>query len=84
MASCSITAWQIEEEKLEAVTDFLCLSSNITADNYCSHEIRMIVSWQDSDDKQRQCVQKLRHYSANKGPYSQGYGLHSSHVRAGL
>ena len=29
----------------------------------------------------RQCVEKQRHYSADKGPYSQGYGLTSGHVR---
>ena len=40
----------------------------------------MIVSWQESDDKPRQCVEKQRLYSANKGPYSQGYGLPSGHV----
>ena len=38
-------------------------------------------SWQESNDKPRQCVEKQRHYSANKGPYSQGYGLPGGHVR---
>ena len=33
----------------------------------------MIASGQESDDKPRQCVEKQRRYSANKGPYSQGY-----------
>ena len=32
MASSPITSWQIEGEKVEAVTDFLCLGSEITAD----------------------------------------------------
>ena len=32
-------------------------------------------------DKSRQCVEKQRHYSANKGPYCQGYGLPSGHVQ---
>ena len=40
MAPSPITAWQIEEEKVEAVTDFLFLSSKITVDSDCSHEIR--------------------------------------------
>ena len=31
---------QIEGEKVEVVTDFLFLGSKITADSYCSHEIR--------------------------------------------
>ena len=38
-------------------------------------------SWQESDHKPRQCVEKQRHYSANKGPYGQGYGLPSGHVQ---
>ena len=32
-ASGPITSWQIEEEKVEAVTDFLFLGSKITADD---------------------------------------------------
>ena len=39
MASSSITSWQIEGEKLEAVTDFHFLGSKITADGDCSHKI---------------------------------------------
>ena len=35
-----ITSWQIEEEKVKVVTDFLFLSSKITVDGDCSHEIR--------------------------------------------
>ena len=40
MASGPTTSWQIEEEKVEAETDFFFLSSKITADGDCSHEIR--------------------------------------------
>ena len=43
MASGSVTAWQMEEEKVEVVTDFLFLGSKITADSDCSHEIRRLV-----------------------------------------
>ena len=42
---------------------------------------KMIASWQESNDKPRPCVKKQRHYSADKGQYSQGYGLPSGHVR---
>ena len=31
--------------------------------------------WLESYDKPRQCVEKQRHHSADKGPYIQGYGL---------
>ena len=40
MASGPITAWQIEGEKVEIVTDFFFLGSKITADRDYSHEIR--------------------------------------------
>ena len=40
MASCPITSWQIEGEKVEVMTDFLFLGSKITVDGDCSHEIR--------------------------------------------
>ena len=37
MASSPITSWQIEGEKVEAVTDYIFLGSKITADSDCSH-----------------------------------------------
>ena len=40
MGSSPITSWQIEEEKVEVVTDFLFSGSKITADGDCTHEIR--------------------------------------------
>ena len=76
MASGPVTSWQIEGGQVEAVTDFLSLSSKITVDGDCSHEIRR----QESYDKSRQCVAKQRHYSADKGPYRQAFGLPSGHV----
>ena len=44
MASGPIISWQIEEEKVEAVTDFIFLSSKITADGDCSHYIKLKVA----------------------------------------
>ena len=40
MASSPITSWQIDGETMETVTDFIFLSSQITADGDCSHEIK--------------------------------------------
>ena len=40
MASSPITSWQIDGGKVEVVTDFLFLSSKITADGDCSHEVK--------------------------------------------
>ena len=40
MAPGPITSWQTDEGKMEAVTDFIFLSSKIAADGDCSHEIK--------------------------------------------
>jgi len=40
MAPGPIISWQIEEEKVEVVTDFIFLGSKITVDSDCSHEIK--------------------------------------------
>ena len=40
MASSPITSWQIDGETMETVTDFIFLSSKITADGDCNHEIK--------------------------------------------
>ena len=40
MASSPITSWQIDGETMETVTDLTFLSSKITADGDCSHEIK--------------------------------------------
>ena len=39
-ASGPITSRQIDGETMETVTDFIFLGSKITADDYCSHEIK--------------------------------------------
>ena len=40
ISSGSITSWKIEGEILEIVIDFIFLSSKITADGDCSHEMK--------------------------------------------
>ena len=40
IASGPTTSWQIDEETVETVTDFIVLGSKITADGDCSHEIK--------------------------------------------
>ena len=40
MISGPITSWEIEQGKVEAVTDFLFLGSKITVDSDCGHEIK--------------------------------------------
>ena len=82
IASSPITSWQIEWGKVEVVTDFLFLCSKITADGDCRHEFgrpwlpdRKVIA------NLEQCVEKQKHFSADKGLYSQGYGLPSGHVQ---
>ena len=78
MASGPITPWQIDGE---TVADFIFLSSKITADGDCSHEIkRRFTPWEESYDQPRQHFKKQRHYFANKGTSSQSCGFSSSHV----
>ena len=40
MSSGPITSWQIDQEAVETMTDFLFLGSKITADGDCSHEVK--------------------------------------------
>ena len=40
MASGPIASWQIDEEKVETVTDFIFLGSKLTVDADCSHEVK--------------------------------------------
>ena len=83
MASGPITAWQIEGKKVEVVTDFLFLGSKITADGDCSHEIRrwLLLGRKAMTNLDSVFVEKQRHYLADKGLYSQGYGLPSGHIQ---
>ena len=81
MASGPITSWEIDGETVETVSDFILGGSKMTADGDCGHEIkrrlllgRKIMTNLDSN------IKKQRHYFANKGPSSQGYGLSSGHV----
>ena len=51
MASGPITSWEIDGETVEIVSDFIFLSSKITADGDCSHEIkRHLTPWKESYD----------------------------------
>ena len=65
MASCPITSWQIEREKVEPVTDFIFLGSKIIGDSDCSHKIKTLVPWKKNYDKHRQHIKKQRHYFAD-------------------
>ena len=81
MASSSITSWKIHGETVETVADFIFWGSKITADGYCSQEIkRRLLLRRKVMTNLDNHIKKQRHYSVNNGPSSQGYGFSSSHV----
>ena len=65
----------------ETVTDFIFLGSKIIANGDCSHEIkRCLLLVRKAMTNLDSILKKQRHYFANKGQSSQGYGFSSSHV----
>ena len=81
MASGPMTSWQIEGEKVEAVSGFIFLDSKITVDGDCSHEVqRHLLLGRKARTNLRQHITKHRYQFVNKGPYSQSHGFPSSHV----
>ena len=81
LASGPITAWEIDGETVETVSDFIFWGSKITADGDCSHEIkRHLTPWKESYDQPRQHIKKQRHYFANTSLSGQGYDFSSGHV----
>ena len=81
MASSPITSWQIDEETVETVSDFILGGSKITADGDCSHKIkrhlllgRKVMSNLDSIFKSRDIA------LPTKVHLSQGYGFSRGHV----
>ena len=53
MASGPITSWEIDGETVETVSDFIFWGSKITADGFCSHEIKRCTPWKESYDQPR-------------------------------
>ena len=72
MPSDPITSWQIDEETMETVTDFIFWVSKITADGDCSHEIkrclllgRKVMANQDSILKSRDITLPTKFHLVN-------------------
>ena len=80
MASGPITSWEIDEETVETVSDFIFLGSKITADGDCSHEIKRHLLLGKKVMTNLDSILKSRHYFANKGLSSQAYGFSCGHV----
>ena len=81
MASGHITSWQIDGETVETVADFIFLGYKITASGDSNHEMkRCLLLGRKVMTNLDSILKSQRHYFANKGPCSQGYGFSSSHV----
>ena len=74
MASDPITSWEIDGETVETV---------VTLFFWAPKSLQMVIAamklkdtpWKETYDQPRQHIEKQRHYFANKGPSSQGYGF---------
>ena len=75
MASGPITSWQIDEETMETVSNFIFLGSKITSDGDCSHEIKRCLLLGRKAMTNLDSILKSRDYFANKGLSSQSYGF---------
>ena len=80
MASSPITSWEIDQETVETVSVFILGGSKITADSDCSHEFKRCLLLGRKVMTNLESILKGRHYFANKGPSSQGYGFSRGHV----
>ena len=81
MASSPITSWEIDGETVETVADFIFLGYKITASGDSNHEMkRCLILGRKVMTNLDSILKSQRHYFANKGPCSQGYGFSSSHV----
>ena len=79
MASGPIPSWEIVGETVETVSDFILGGSKSLQMVTAAMKLKD-TPWKKSYDQPRQHIQKQRHYFANKGPSSQGYGFPSGHV----
>ena len=66
---------------MESLTNFIFLSSKITVDSGCSHDIKRCLLLGSKAMINLDSILKSRHHFAGKGLYSQSYGFPSSHVR---
>ena len=79
MASGPTTSWQREGEKVEVVSDFIFLGSEVTVD--CSHKIkRCFLLGRKALTNLDGILKQERHHFPDKGLNPQSYGFSSSHV----
>ena len=76
MASVPITSWQIEKQWKQCQTLFFWAPKSL---QMVTAVMVTLTPWKKSYDKPQKHVEKQRHYFANKGLSSQGYGFSTSH-----
>ena len=79
VASGPVISWEIDEETVQTVADFILGDSKINADGDCSQEIKRRLLLRRKVMTNLDNILKSRHYFANKGPSRQSYGFSSSH-----
>ena len=80
MASGPITLWQIDGETVETVTDFILGAPKSLQIVTAAMKLRHVLLGRKVMTNLDSILKKHRHYFANKGPSSHGYGFSSSHV----
>ena len=69
-ASGPINSWQIDGEKVEALTDFIFLGFRISVCDDCSHKIKrcFVLGRKPMTNLDNTYMKKQRHHFASKGP----------------
>ena len=80
MASGPITSWQIDGETVKTVADIIFWAPKSLQMVTAAMKLKDTYSLEEKYDQPRQHIKKQRHYFANKGPSSEGYGFSSSHI----
>ena len=80
MASDPITSWEIDGETVETVSDFIFWAPKSLQMVTAAMKLKDTYSLEGRFYQPRQHIKKQRHYFANKGLSSQGYGFSSGHV----
>ena len=81
VATSHLTSLQNDEEKMETVTHFIFLSSQITADYEYTLEIKRCLLLRRKAKTNLDSIKKQRCHFADKGPYRQMYGFSRRHVQ---
>ena len=80
MASSPITSWQIDGETMETSTDFIFLYPEITADGYCSQEIKRCLLLGRKAVMNLDGIVNSKDILYSESLSSQSYGFSSSHA----